>query len=137
MVILEKIGQQTEPAEHVELAEPTVEEPVEPVEQEPVKSPVEPVEQAAVKPTVSFAAEPKKRGRPRKNPVPKAEPQTRGRPPKPPPAPDPVPAPVPAPVPVPTFDTNAYNQHLIQALIAHNNASTRAKQAKWSSLVRF
>ena len=69
-----------------------------------------------------------KRGRPKKEPAPKPEPKKRGRPKK---------VIVDETPQVASFDPNVYNQQLLQALIAHNNASKQRRYSQWSSLVRF
>ena len=70
-----------------------------------------------------------KRGRPKKAPAPKPEPKKRGRPPKK--------VTVDETPQVAPIDPNMYNQQLLQALIAHNNASKQRRYSQWSSLVRF
>ena len=150
MVTLQKIGTESpEPAEPTETApveaeqvvsEPTtsVEPPAEQVANDPM-TPVAPLaEQVASEPTTpveppaeQVASEPmtpapKRRGRPKKEPAPKPAPKPRGRPKS-----------VTFEAPPPQYDIAHYNQQLINAMIAHSNASRMQRQARWSSLVRF
>ena len=82
----------------------------------------------------------KPRGRPKGPPKPKPEPKKRGRPPMPPATalgvesnPEPRPS-YEAPV---AWDMTAYNQSLINALVAHSQTTKVQRRAQWSSLVNL
>ena len=82
----------------------------------------------------------KPRGRPKGPPKPKPEPTKRGRPPMPPATaigvesnPEPMPS-YEAPV---AWDMGAYNQSLINALVAHSQSTKVQRRAQWSSLVNL
>ena len=91
----------------------------------------------------------KPRGRPKGPPKPKPEPKKRGRPPAPhhrclrqvdstpaPRASTPYEAPVAPQVAVP-WDMAAYNQSLINALVAHSQSTKIQRRAEWSALVKL
>ena len=73
--------------------------------------------------------EPKKRGRPKKEPAPKPEPKKRGRPPKK--------VTIDETPQVAPIDSRSHNEQLLQAFIAHNSMSKIRQREQWSSLVRF
>ena len=110
MVSLQKIETESpEPA--------PVEPPAEPAPVEP------PAERVASEPKTPA---PKRRGRPKKEPAPKPAPKPKGRPKT-----------VQFEEPPPQYDIAHYNQQLINAMIAHSNASRMQRQTRWGSLVRF
>ena len=85
----------------------------------------------------------KPRGRPKGPPKPKPEPKKRGRPPAPqldsaqaPRASTPYGAPVAPQLAVP-WDMAAYNQSLINALVAHSQSTKIQRRAEWSALVKL
>ena len=120
------------PAEAPEAPEVTPELP-EP--EQPVPAPPElerqPVAfQTAQGEEVSFAAAPKKRGRPKGKAKPKAEPKQRGRPPNPVPA-----EPVPEAPPAPQLDINQLLEPIFKAYMATSEMRKReAKRERYSTL---
>ena len=74
----------------------------------------------------------KPRGRPKGPPKPKPEPKKRGRPPI-----ESNPEPRPSYEAPATWDMAAYNQSLINALVAHSQSSKVQRRAQWSSLVKL
>ena len=117
---------------------PVVEEPVNDempavVEEEPAEQVPPDIEEELVLPQESVVVK-KPRGRPKGPPKPKPEPKKRGRPPlesNPEPRPS---TPYESPA---TWDMGAYNQSLINALVAHSQSSKVQRRAQWSSLVKL
>ena len=110
-------------------------EPEQPEPEQPVPAPPElerqPVAfQTAQGEEVSFAAAPKKRGRPKGKAKPKAEPKRRGRPPNPVPA-----EPVPEAPPAPQVDINQLLEPIFKAYMATSEMRKReAKRERYSTL---
>ena len=100
-------------------------------EEEPTEEVSEKAVSDSVKEEVS-AKEKKPRGRPKGPPKPKPEPKKRGRPPI-----ESNPEPRPSYEAPATWDMAAYNQSLINALVAHSQSSKVQRRAQWSSLVKL
>ena len=115
---------------------PVVEEPVNDempavVEEEPAEQVPPDIEEELVLPQESVVVK-KPRGRPKGPPKPKPEPKKRGRPPI-----ESNPEPRPSYEAPATWDMAAYNQSLINALVAHSQSSKVQRRAQWSSLVKL
>ena len=116
------------PAEAPEETHATPELPEQLAEPEPERQPV--AFQTAQGEEVSFAAAPKKRGRPKGKAKPKAEPKQRGRPPNPVPA-----EPVPEAPPAPQVDINQLLEPIFQAYMATSEMRKReARRERYSTL---
>ena len=111
-------------------------------EEQAEQVPAEVEEELAMPQDVESIVVKKPRGRPKGPPKTRPEPQKRGRPPMPPataggvesnPEPRPL-TPYEAPV---AWDMAAYNQSLINALVAHSQSTKVQRRAQWSSLVKL
>ena len=119
--------------ENVNHDEPPQEETADAVkeEEEPADSDKDLSEkEEVVEPTPVVMKKP--RGRPKGPPKPKPEPKKRGRPPI-----ESNPEPMPSYEAPATWDMAAYNQSLINALVAHSQSSKSQRRAQWSSLVKL
>ena len=117
---------ETAPVEQTVVSEPTTTTVVEPPAEEQVASEPFVDEPPAEEQVEPMTPAPKRRGIPKKEPLSKPAPKPKGRPKS-----------VTFEAPPPQYDIAHYSQQLINAMIAHSNASRMQRQARWSSLVRF